>query len=127
MRREQKLADAYREPLGVCLFLLTFAAASFGQSSGSEITGVVRDPSGATLPRVVVAATSPALIEGSRKVVTNGDGEYRIIDLRPGVYTLTFTAEGFPVAQHEPNKLSASFSATVNADLQMGPTTQEVT
>ncbi len=127
MRREQKLADAYREPLGVCLFLLTFAAASFGQSSGSEITGVVRDPSGATLPRVVVAATSPALIEGSRKVVTNGDGEYRIIDLRPGVYTVTFTAEGFRVARHEQITLSASFSATVNADLQMGPTTQEVT
>src|SRR5260370_15697060 len=127
MRKEPNQAHAHCEPLGVCLVLLAFTRLSFGQSSGSEITGVVRDPSGAALPKVVVAATSPALIEGSRRVVTNSDGEYRIVDLRPGVYTVTFTAEGFRVAKHEEITLSASFTATVNADLQMGQTSQEVT
>ena len=110
-----------------CLIASAFAGHSFGQSSGSEIAGVVRDPSGAALPRVVVEATSPALIEGSRKVVSNGSGEYRIVDLRPGTYTVTFAADGFRLTKREGITLTANFTATVNADLQMGQTTQEVT
>src|SRR5260370_40014217 len=60
-------------------------------------------------------------------VVGNGEGGDGIVDFRPGVSTVTFTAEGFGVAKHEEITLSASFTATVNADLQMGPTSQEVT
>src|SRR4029079_15451033 len=52
----------------------------------AAITGVVKDPSGAVLPGVTVEAASPALIEKTRSAVTDGSGQYRIIDLRPGTY-----------------------------------------
>jgi hypothetical protein len=50
------------------------------------MTGVVRDESGAVLPGVTVEAASPALIEKVRVAVTDSQGLYRIVDLRPGLY-----------------------------------------
>ena len=64
-------------------------------AQGSGITGLVRDTSGAVLPGVTVEASSPALIEKVRTVTTDGQGRYSIVDLRPGVYTVTFTLTGF--------------------------------
>ena len=57
--------------------------------------GTIKDSSGAVLPGVSVEATSPALIEKVRTAVTDGTGQYRIEDLRPGIYTVTFTLPGF--------------------------------
>src|SRR5262245_39168143 len=59
-------------------------------AQGSGITGVVRDRTGSVLPGVSVEAASPALIEKVRTTVSDGQGLYRLLDLRPGVYTLTF-------------------------------------
>src|SRR5882672_9198681 len=78
----------------------------------AEITGVVRDPSGAVLPGVTVEASSPALIEKVRSVVTDGTGQYRIVDLRPGTYTVTFSLTGFNSVKREGIELSGSFTAT---------------
>ena len=64
----------------------------FAQAS---ITGTVKDPSGAVLPGVTVEAASPALIEKVRTAVTDGTGQYRIVDLRAGTYSVTFTLTGF--------------------------------
>ena len=61
----------------------------------SAIAGVVRDTSGAVLPGVVVGAASPVLIEKMRTVVTDGEGAYRVVDLRPGLYAVTFSLPGF--------------------------------
>src|SRR5437773_3049238 len=61
----------------------------------SAIAGTVKDTSGAVLPGVTVEAASPVLIEKTRTAVTDGSGQYRIIDLRPGIYTVTFTLAGF--------------------------------
>src|SRR5262245_29375035 len=73
--------------------LAVFAPAiAFAQAS---ITGTVKDTSGAVLPGVTVEASSPALIEKVRTVVSDGTGQYRIVDLRPGTYTVTFTLPGF--------------------------------
>src|SRR5262245_45421758 len=65
--------------LSVCVTFVP--AVVYGQAS---IAGVVRDTSGAVLPGVTVEAASPALIERVRSVVTDGTGQYRIVDLRPG-------------------------------------------
>src|SRR6202051_3680021 len=73
----------------VCLAVLPEAA-----HAQSAIAGVVRDPSGAVLPGASVEASSPALIEKTRSVVTDSQGSYKIVDLRPGVYTVTFTLAG---------------------------------
>src|SRR5258708_5637741 len=98
----------------LCVFLIAGAATSmtsYAQSSGSTITGVVTDPSGAAVPGVTVEASSPALIEGSRQVVTDTSGQYRIVDLRPGRYVVTFKAEGFQTIRREGIELQAAFSA----------------
>ena len=68
-----------------CLALPTLAKAQ------ASISGVIKDASGAVLPGVTVEAASPALIEKTREVVTDGSGQYRIVDLRPGEYSVTFT------------------------------------
>src|SRR5688572_20601707 len=78
----------------IAVFLvLGFSAAALAQET--SIAGVVRDASGGVLPGVTVEASSPALIEKSRTAVTDGSGQYRIIALVPGIYTVTFSLEGF--------------------------------
>src|SRR5436853_6755449 len=87
--------------------------------SGS-IAGVVKDTSGAVLPGVTVEAASPALIEKVRTAITDERGNYKIVDLRPGTYSVTFTLTGFTVVKREGVELSAGFAAAVNAQLQVG-------
>src|SRR4051812_5723536 len=86
----------------------------------AQITGVVRDTSGAVLPGVNVEASSPALIEKDRNVVTDSNGQYRVVDLRPGSYALTFSLPGFNTVKRETIELSGSFTATINVDMQVG-------
>jgi Carboxypeptidase regulatory-like domain len=93
----------------------------------SAITGVVRDASGAVLPGVTVEASSPALIEKVRAGVTDGQGRYSIVDLRPGVYTVTFTLTGFKSLRREGIQLPSSFTATVDAELAVGAVEETLT
>jgi hypothetical protein len=93
----------------------------------ASITGVVRDASGAVLPGVTVEASSPALIEKTRTVVSDGSGQYRVEDLRPGDYALTFTLTGFTTIKREGIALAGSFTATVNAELKVGTMQETVT
>ena len=97
------------------VFLLPAAA-----SAQAVITGTVRDTSGAVLPGVTVEATSPALIEKVRAAVSDGSGQYRIEDLRPGTYTVSFTLTGFSVFKREGIELTGSFTAVVNAEMRLG-------
>jgi hypothetical protein len=106
---------------------LTAIPTDLWAQSGSVITGVVTDPSGAVLVDVAVEASSPALIEGARITKTDGNGQYRIVDLRPGTYTVTFAMPGFTMLKRENIVLEALFTATVNASLQLGTTQQEMT
>ena len=96
-----------------CLALLPTLA--FAQAS---ITGVVKDSSGAVLPGVTVETASPVLIEKTREAVTDGSGLYRILDLRPGTYTVTFSLPGFTTVKREGIELSGSFIATINAEVR---------
>ncbi len=93
----------------------------------AEITGVAKDASGAVLPGVTVEAASPALIEKVRSAVTDATGQYRIIDLRPGTYSVTFTLTGFSTIKREGIELSGTFVATVNADLKVGALQETIT
>src|SRR5438477_13099275 len=106
----------------VCLLLAP--TATFAQAS---IVGAVKDTSGAVLPGVTVEAASPALIEKVRTAVTDGSGRYRIEDLRPGTYTLTFALSGFVTLKHDGVILSGSAVTTVDAELRVGPVSETVT
>src|SRR5262245_46308193 len=93
----------------------------------ASIAGIVKDASGAVLPGVTVEASSPALIERVRSVVTDGTGQYKVIDLRPGTYTVTFALPGFSTVKREGVELSGAFTATVNADLRVGTVEETIT
>jgi len=93
----------------------------------SSITGTVRDASGAVLPGVTVEAASPALIEKARTAVTDGQGVYRIVDLRPGPYEVTFTLQGFNTFRRTGIELRAEFNATVDAELMLGTVEETIT
>src|SRR3954447_15849610 len=105
-------------------FLLLSVVAASAQSA---IAGVARDASGAVLPGVSVEAASPALIEGSRTTVTDGSGGYRIENLRPGEYSVTFSLTGFRTVRREGINLPTSFTAQVNAELSLGQLQESVT
>lgn len=77
-----------------CLLVILSASPAFAQGQ-TAIAGVVRDTTGAVLPGVTVEASSPALIERVRTAITDSQGQYKIIDLRPGIYSVTFTLQGF--------------------------------
>src|SRR5688572_25754547 len=104
--------------------LLLVPASALAQAT---IAGTVRDTSGAVLPGVTVEATSPALIEKVRTAVTDGTGQYRIEDLRPGNYSVTFTLPGFSAFKRDGVELTGSFTATINADLRVGALEETVT
>jgi hypothetical protein len=93
----------------------------------SQFTGQVRDESGAVLPGVLVEASSPALIEKSKSAVTDDQGRYTIVDLRPGVYRVAFTLTGFSTIVREGVELPSNFVATINADLKVGSLEETVT
>src|SRR6476660_3542822 len=93
----------------------------------SAFTGTVKDTSGAVLPGVTVEAASDALIEKTRSVVTDGSGQYRIVDLRPGTYSVTFTLEGFQTFKRDALELAAQFTMTINADLKVGALEETLT
>jgi hypothetical protein len=107
--------------LGILVLLPTVSAAQ------ATIAGTVRDTSGAVLPGVTVEASSPALIEKVRTTVTDSNGQYQVVALRPGTYAVTFTLTGFKTVKREGFELTAATAATVNADLQVGGIAETIT
>ena len=105
--------------------LLAVPVSARAQSSG--IAGIVRDSSGGVLPGVTVEAASPALIERARTAVTDSQGRYNIVDLRPGVYSVTFTLTGFSTIRREEIQLPAAFTATVSVELKVGALEETIT
>ena len=107
----------------VAAFVL-LPAAVFAQAA---IGGSVKDTSGAVLPGVTVEAASPVLIEKTRSVTTDGNGNFRIVDLRPGVYTVTFTLPGFNTFKRDGVELAGTAVVTINAEMRVGALEETVT
>ncbi len=110
----------------VGVVLCARSATTQSVTTGS-IAGVVRDTTGAVLPGVTVEAASPALIEKVRTVVTDQQGNYKIVDLRPGVYRVSFGLPGFSSVRREAIELTTGFTATVNADMRVGSIEETIT
>src|SRR5688572_24953508 len=110
----------------LCVVLVVMCAPALAWAQAS-ITGVIKDASGAVLPGVTVEASSPALIEKVRAAVTDSSGQYRIIDLRPGIYTVTFSLTGFTTVRRADVELTGTFTATVDADLRVGTLEETIT
>src|SRR5207249_129255 len=112
--------------LAALISVLLLSPSAWAQQA-SGIAGAVKDTSGAVLPGVTVEAASPALIEKVRTVVTDGEGRYNIVDLRPGTYVVTFTLTGFSTVKREGIVLTGGFTAAVNAELQVGAVEETIT
>jgi hypothetical protein len=107
------------------LAALTFLpSAAFAQAA---IAGSARDASGAALPGVTVEAASPALIEKARTAVTDARGVYRIVNLPPGTYSVTFALPGFNQVKRDGIELTGSFTAQIDAELAVGGVTETIT
>ena len=106
--------------------VMTWSATAVAQQAAG-IAGIVRDTSGAVVPGVSVEAASPALIEKVRTAVSDSEGRYNIVDLRPGTYSVTFTLSGFNTFKREGVELTTGFTATVNAELPVGALEETVT
>src|SRR6476661_1263649 len=106
-------------------WLVMLPASVYAQQA--TITGVVKDASGAVLPGVTVEASSEVLIEKVRTATTDGTGQYRIVDLRPGTYAVTFTLPGFSTVKREGIEISGTFVATVNADMKVSAVEETIT
>src|SRR5262249_44941109 len=107
----------------VCLLFVTGIARAQGTSA---IAGVVRDTSGAVLPGVTVDASSPALIEKTRTVATDSEGQYKILDLPGGTYAVTFSLTGFTTVKREGLELTASFTANVVVEMPVGQLEEKI-
>ena len=117
-----------RRIAGVVAWCVLFLPATvWAQAETGNIAGVARDPSGAVMPGVTVEAASPALIEKIRSVVSDDTGQYRIVDLRTGTYSVTFSLTGFSTVKREGIELTGTFVATVNADLKVGALAETIT
>ena len=108
----------------VALGFLALPSVSLAQSA---IAGAVKDTTGAVLPGVTVEASSPALIERVKTAMTNEAGQYRVVDLRPGIYKVTFTLNGFNTVVREGIVLEANFTAPISVDMRVGSLTETVT
>src|SRR5262245_2295994 len=111
--------------LGTVVLTALFSVRVDAQDTG--FTGVVKDTTGAVLPGVTVEAASPALIEKVRSVSTDTQGQYKVIDLRPGSYVITFSLPGFSTVKREGIELPAGFTATVNAEMRVGGVEETIT
>src|SRR5262245_56219014 len=97
-RRRRMVWRVVARSLVVVSLLLLVPSAALAPGA---ITCVVKDVSGGVLPGVTVEAASPVLIEKVRSVATDASGQYRIVDLRPGTYALTFTLPGFRTVKRD--------------------------
>ena len=112
---------------GFVLVSVLVGTPSLAQETSGTIAGTVKDATGGVLPGVTVEAASPALIEKVRVAVTDDSGNFKIVNLRPGTYTVTFTLPGFSTFKREGIELSTGFTATANADMKVGGLEETVT
>jgi len=98
-------------------------ATAFAQAT---LAGVAKDASGAVLPGVTVEVSSPALIEKTRTAITDGTGQYQVVDLRPGTYTVTFTLTGFSTVKREGVEISGVGTITINGDMKIGNVSETI-
>jgi hypothetical protein len=111
----------------VALLSVLLSAVPASAQLGASVAGVVKDTSGAVLPGVTVEVSSPALIEKARTAITDGNGVYQVVDLRPGTYTVSFTLQGFNTARRENVELSGTSTAMVNVEMRVGALEETIT
>src|SRR6185369_10993674 len=106
--------------------LLGSPLTAYGQALGT-IAGLVKDTSDAVLPGVIVEASSPALIEKTRSVTTDGRGQFTIVNLPPGTYSVTFTLAGFAPVNRQDVNVSIGITTNLVIGMKIGNVAETIT
>jgi len=118
-----------RHSILATLLLLTISSTVWGQAAGTAaggaIWGKVTDETGAVLPGVSVTLAG-ASVMGEPQAVTNDQGIYRFPALPPGTFKLTFALTGFNTIVRDGITLTASFTATVDAQLKLSTVAETI-
>jgi Carboxypeptidase regulatory-like domain len=109
------------------LVAMAVLGAGTSVASAQSIAGTVRDTSGAVLPGVTIEASSPALITKVRTGVTDETGQYRIPDLPPGTYKVSFTLPSFATVVREGVELTGAGVVNIGAEMRVGSVAESVT
>jgi len=96
------------------------------QTSKGILAGVVRDPSGAVIPKADVTVTSEETGE-TRSVIADERGSFRIDAINSGHYTINTQAEGFETSNVKSLKVEPSIVTTYDPVLTIGSVSQSVT
>jgi hypothetical protein len=116
--------NAFCRKLFVLVVFVFMPRLLFAQAT---ITGTVKDASGAILPGVTVDASSPVLIEKVRSAVSDSSGLYRIVDLRPGTYSVTVTLPGFATVKRDGIEVIGTATLTIPIEMKVGELQETVT
>ena len=121
----------YERARAWCGVFATLLALSLPSAAGAQVLGTVagnvKDASGAVLPGVTVEVASPALIEKVRTAVSDGNGQYRVVNLPPGLYSVTFSLPGFSTVKRDALEVSVNFTSTVDAEMKVGSVEETIT
>jgi hypothetical protein len=117
----------HRAKVSLTILVTALCLCAPAVARAQSLAGTVRDTSGAVLPGVSVEAASPALIERSRSVVTDANGQYQIIDLRPGAYAITFSLPGFATVLRQDVEVTGAGVTTINADMRVSGVQETIT
>jgi Carboxypeptidase regulatory-like domain/TonB dependent receptor/TonB-dependent Receptor Plug Domain len=126
-----------RMKTAIAFLMMVLAVAALASAQGNPtgaIRGAVADGTGLALPGVTVTVASPAL-QGTRSVVTSGNGDFLIPFLPPGDYTVTFELQGFAtqkqnigvaMAETQPMKITLALPTVTETVTVQGSTSTEV-
>ncbi len=121
-------ASALSRALVGLLAVLALAAPALAQSpTTATIVGQLTDESGSVLPGATVSASGPALQVPEVTATTDARGEYRLIELPPGTYTVTYSLAGFQTVKRDGIRLVAGFIAKIDVPLKVGALAETVT
>ena len=116
-----------RGVMACCAWLLVMLAVPAAAQELGTVAGTVRDSSDAVLPGVTVEVTSAALIEKVRSTITDDTGQYRIVNLPPGLYRISFSLPGFTTQLRENIDIRLNFTTPVNGQLAVGAQEETIT
>jgi hypothetical protein len=121
------MPNVIRRAGAVLLCALVFVTATLlgAQRTTGDFVGVVRDSSGALLPGVTVTVTG-ANIARAQTTTTTENGSYRIPNLPPGVYTITYELSGFRTVVVEGLRINVGAALEHNVGLEVGQVTESV-
>lgn len=121
----KRFAERYISVILLALSCWILQGANAQTADQGAIRGQAQDASGAILPGTTISAASPQA-PGIHSTVTAPDGQYRLLNLPPGVYTVTAEKDGFSQSEQSGVVIRAGLNLTVNFVMQVGTVQQTV-